>query len=166
MFVSEMCALPAWLPSSLVSVCRWPTTTGWALWSEPYKITFTIKPMYENSQQPEKFTLTFHRGGKEDRDGFFGEMARVLRAKPWQPAAVVNAPVAAPEIAAHATPVAAVAQPEAERAAADADGIFVNLPCYADRSLAGRAAESVKPVCPPRCGFEYNFGLERTYTGR
>ena len=86
-------------------------------------------------------------------------------AKRGQPAAVVDAPIAAPQIAAITPQVAAVTQPEAEDAA-DADGIFVKLPNSTGRGYAGKDAETAQPVCPPRCGFEYNFRLERTYVSR
>ena len=56
-----------------------------------------IKPMYENSQPPERVTLTFPRNAKEDRDRLLSEMQRVLREKTWQPAPVVYAAeIAAP----------------------------------------------------------------------
>ena len=114
--------------------------------------------MYENSQAPEKFTLTFHRGGKEERDRVFRELTRVLREKTWQPAPVVSVPVAAPQIVAPA-PAPAPAGPDP-----DADGIFVILPGSEARSHGGAAATSGL-VAPTRCGFDYDFAIELKYAG-
>ena len=134
---------------------------GWGLWADPCKITFTIKPMYENSQQPEKITLSF--GGKEDRDRVFRLLTRALHDKPWQPAPAVGVPAAAPPVQ-RAAPVAATPPAVAEPAPppADPDGIFVVLPHAAEGPLGGGEAATV-PVCPPRCGFEYDFTVERKY---
>ena len=121
--------------------------------------------MYENAQPPEKFILTFHRGGREDRDRFFGELARILREKPWQPAPVVNAPVAAPQVLAPAPTVAAVKRVEPSRPDPDADGIFVILPGSEGGRLAGGAAATSEPVPPARCGFDYDFLIEHKYAG-
>ena len=134
-------------------------------WTEKYKLSFTIKPMYENAQPPEKFTLTFYRGGKEDRDRVFGELARVLREKTWQPAPVVYAAVAAPQVPTPAPAVAAVEQAEASRPDPDADGIFVVLPGSEGGRLAGAAAAISEPVPPARCGFDYDFTIEYKYAG-
>jgi hypothetical protein len=121
--------------------------------------------MYENAQPPEKFSITFHRGGKEGRDRFFRELTRVLREKTWQPAPVVNDPVAAPQVLAPAPTVAAVKRVEPTRPDPDADGIFVVLPGSEGGRLAGGPAAISEPVPPARCGFEYDFAIEYKYAG-
>jgi hypothetical protein len=140
-------------------------TAGGLFWTDPYKLSFTIKPMYENAQPPEKFVLTFHRGGKEDRDRVLGEMARALREKTWQPAPAVNAPVAAPQVPTPAPAVAAPEQAQPSRPDPDADGIFVILPGSEGGRLANGAAAISGPVPPARCGFDYDFAIEHKYAG-
>ena len=157
------------LPAQLHLFCA-PLTaqvrpfSGGFFFSDPHKISFTIKPMYENSQPPERFTLSFPRNAKEDRDRVLSEMQRVLREKTWQPAPVVNAPEIAAPAPAPAQPVAPVVPQEADRA--DADGISVVLPGSEDRGFVGGAVARSEPVPPPQCGFKYDFALERAYVSR
>lgn len=133
-------------------------------WSSAFKITFNVQPLYANAQPPEEFTISFH-GGKEDRDPVFRELTRVLREKPWQSASPVVAPAAAVPAAVPApatpAPYTEPALPPPPPPPVDTDGIFVVLPHYSI-GLGGRMAADGGPPCPSRCGFDYDFSLERS----
>ena len=131
-------------------------------WASPFKITFSVQPLYANAQPPEEFTLSFH-GGKEDRDSVFRELTRVLREKPWQSAPPVAAPAAA--VPAAEPPLAApppYTEPAPPPPPVDTDGIFVTLP-HSSIGLGGGAAADAggaRPLCPPRSRFDYDFTVE------